>query len=414
MRDTDLYAQILGLHAPWHVTGVDLDRAAGSVTVEVTAVEGVTFACPTCGKPAPGYDRRRRKWRHLDTCQYTTVLEADVPRVNCAEHGVATVAVPWATPGSGYTLLFEALVIDWLKEASVKAVAAQLRVTWGAIDRIMRRAVERGLARQKRQSPSRLCVDETSFQKRHEYVTVVTDPDAGHVLYVADDRKTESLEAFYAGLDDTQKAGIHGVSMDMWAPYINATRRHLPDADEKIGFDKFHVAKLLGDAVDKVRRQEHRRLTSEGSDLLKGSKYAWLSRPENMTHDQRRHFLSLRDSTLKTARAWAIKEMAMGQWHYTSRTWAMKAWKRWLAWALRCRLAPMRAAALTIKRQLWGIINAIVLNLHNGHAESMNSRIQRLKKRACGFRSRDRFRNAILFHLGGLDLYPRLAQVQTA
>lgn len=104
----------------------------------------------------------------------------------------------------------------------------------------------------------------------------------------------------------------------------------------------------------------------------------------------------------------------MGQWHYTSRTWAMKAWKRWLAWALRCRLAPMRAAALTIKRQLWGIINAIVLNLHNGHAESMNSRIQRLKKRACGFRSRDRFRNAILFHLGGLDLYPRPAQVQTA
>lgn len=413
MRDTDLYARILGLHDPWKVVRVDLDPAAGAVTVEVAAAADATFMCPTCGAPSPGYDRRRRKWRHLDTCQFATVLEADVPRVSCAEHGVMTVAVPWATPGSGYTLLFEALAIDWLKEASVKAVAKQLRVTWGAIDRIMQRAVERGLARRERQTPTRLCVDETSFQKRHEYVTVVTDPDSGHVLHVADDRKTESLEAFFAGLDNDQKAAITGVSMDMWAPYINATRRHVPDADEKIGFDKFHVAKLLGDAVDKVRRQEHRQLMADGSDLLKGSKYAWLSRPENMTRDQRRHFLALRASTLKTARAWAIKEMAMGQWHYSSRTWARKAWHGWLGWALRCRLPPMRAAAQTIKRQLWGILNAIVLNLHNGHAESMNSRIQRLKQRACGYRNRDRFRNAILFHLGGLDLYPQ-HQIQRA
>lgn len=414
MRDTDLYAQILGLQAPWQVSHVDLDRSAGSVTVQVAPAEDAVFCCPDCGKPAPGYDRRRRTWRHLDTCQFTTLLEADVPRVRCAEHGVMTVAVPWATPGSGYTLLFEALVIDWLKEASVKAVAQQLRLSWGAIDRIMQRAVERGLARRQRQAPLRLCVDETSFQKRHEYVTVVTDPDLGHVLYVGDDRKTESLEAFYAGLDDAQKAGISGVSMDMWPPYIAATRRHLPAADEKIGFDKFHVAKLLGEAVDKVRRQEHRHLMSEGCDRLKGSKYAWLSRPENMTRDQRQHFMALRDSTLKTARAWAIKNMAMGQWHYRSRTWAMKAWQRWLGWALRCQLAPMRAAAQTIKRQLWGILNAIVLELHNGHAESMNSRIQRLKQRSCGYRNRDRFRNAILFHLGGLDLHPQSARAQGA
>lgn len=414
MRDTDLYAQILGLRMPWRVTGVDLDRAGGSVTVQVAAEEGATFACPTCGGSAPGYDRRRRRWRHLDTCQFTTVLEADVPRVRCAEHGVMTVAVPWATPGSGYTVLFEALVIDWLKEASVQAVAKQLRVTWGVIDRIMQHAVARGLTRRARQAPSRLCVDETSFQKRHEYVTVVTDPDRGHVLHVANDRKTESLEAFYLGLDDAQRAGIVGVSMDMWAPYIAATRRHLPDADQKIGFDKFHVAKLLGDAVDKVRRQENRRLLSEGSDLLKGSKYSWLSRPENMTHDQRLRFMALRHSTLKTARAWAIKDMGMGQWTYRSRTWARKAWNHWLGWALRCRLPPMRSAALTIKRQLWGILNAIVLKLHNGHAESMNSRIQRLKRRACGYRSRDRFRNAILFHLGGLDLYPTPDQHQGA
>lgn len=406
MRDTQLYQQILGLSDPWTVTSVELDRTAGSVQVQVEPRPDAQFSCPTCGKPTPGYDRRTRRWRHLDTCQYTTILEASVPRLSCPEHGVVTVAVPWAEPGSGFTAMFEALVIDWLHEASIQAVARQLRVSWSSIDRIMTRAVARGMARREAVSPQRLCVDETSFQKRHEYVTVVTDPDAGHVLHVADDRKTESLEQFYAGLDAAQKAAIRGVSMDMWPAFITATRRHIPDADRKIGFDKFHVAKLLGDAVDKVRRQEHRSLSADGVGTLKGSKYAWLTNPDNMTDAQHARFTALRHSTLKTARAWALKDMAMQLWDYRSRTWAEKAWRRWLGWAQRCRLRPLRVVANTIRRQLWGILNAIVLDLHNGHAESMNSRIQRLKHRACGFRNRDRFRNAIYFHLGGLQLYP--------
>lgn len=406
MRDTQLYHQILGLSEPWAVSSVELDRSAGNIVVKVEPRPDALFSCPTCGSPAPGYDRRTRRWRHLDTCQYTTILEASVPRLSCPEHGVVTVAVPWAEAGSGFTSLFEALVIDWLHEASIQAVARQLRVSWSSIDRIMARAVARGMARRQAVSPKRLCVDETSFQKRHEYVTVVTDPDAGHVLHVADDRKTESLEQFYAGLDPAQKAAIEGVSMDMWPAFITATRRHIPDADSKIGFDKFHVAKLLGEAVDKVRRQEHKALSADGVGVLKGSKYTWLTNPENMSEAQHARFTALRHSTLKTARAWAIKDMAMHLWNYRSKAWAEKAWRRWLGWAQRCRLGPLQAAAKTIKRQLWGILNAIVLGLHNGHAESMNSRIQRLKHRACGFRNRERFRNAIYFHLGGLQLYP--------
>lgn len=406
MRDTQLYQQILGLNEPWTVTSVDLDRTAGNVLVKVEPRPDAVFSCPTCGKAGPRYDSRTRRWRHLDTCQYTTILEASVPRLSCLEHGVVTAVVPWAEPGSGFTSLFEALVIDWLQEASIQAVARQLQVSWSSIDRIMARAVARGMARRAAVSPRRLCVDETSFQKRHEYVTVVTDPDAGHVLHVADDRKTESLEQFYAGLDAAQKAAIRGVSMDMWPAFITATRRHLPDADSKIGFDKFHVAKLLGEAIDKVRRQENKALSADGVGVLKGSKYTWLTHPDNMTDAQHARFTALRHSTLKTARAWAIKDMAMQLWSYRSRAWAAKAWRRWLSWAQRCRLAPLQVVAKTIKRQLWGVLNAIVLGLHNGHAESMNSRIQRLKHRACGFRNRERFRNAIYFHLGGLQLYP--------
>ncbi|WP_201344986.1 ISL3 family transposase [Thiohalobacter sp. COW1] len=206
----------------------------------------MTWTCPQCGRTSPGYDSRRRQWRHLDTCQYKTVLEAEVPRVQCAEHGVVTVAVPWAEPGSGFTALFEALVIDWLKEASIQAVARQLKLGWGAIDRVMQRAVKRGLKRRTTQSPEYLSVDETAFARRHEYVTVVTDQERGIVLHVADDRKTESLSAYYAELSGEQKANIRAVAMDMWPAYISATEAHIPQAREKIAFDKFHVANERG------------------------------------------------------------------------------------------------------------------------------------------------------------------------
>ena len=110
MRDKDLYAQILGIKSPWQVSSVELNEVEGEVTIEVARESGSRLCCPTCGKESPGYDSRRRRWRHLDTCQYKTILVADVPRVKCEDHGVVTVSVPWAEPGSGFTLLFEALV----------------------------------------------------------------------------------------------------------------------------------------------------------------------------------------------------------------------------------------------------------------------------------------------------------------
>jgi len=194
--------------------------------------------------------------------------------------------------------------------------------------------------------------------------------------------------------------------MDRWPASIKATRAQVPDADNKTAFDKFHVAKYLGDGVDKIRRHEHRHLLQEGDQTLKGSKYQWLRNPHNMSRAQAQNFAALRDSRLKTARAWAMKEMAMDIWRYQTRGWAIKAWKSWFAWAQRCRLEPMKKVAATLKAHLWGILNAITLGVHNGHAESSNARIQRIKARACGFRNRERFRNAIYFHCGGLDLMP--------
>jgi transposase len=407
MRDTEFYRQILGIEAPWTVERVDLNMPEGRVDVYVEHKRGIRWPCPECQTELACRDHsEERAWRHLDTCQFKTFLHARIPRVECPEHGVRQINVPWSLPGSRFTLMFERLVIDWLKDASMAAVARHLDLDWDAAAGVQSRAVARGLQRRKLSPPRRIGVDETSFQKRHEYVTVVCDLDREIVLHVADDHYDGSLDAFYESVGPEGVSQLEVVCMDMWRAYIGATRRHVPDADRKIAFDKYHVASQLGKAVDLVRKSEHRALQAAGDERLKRTKFWWLTNPKNMSETLAKVFEPLKQSTLKTARAWAIKELAMRLWNYSRRGWAEKAWKKWLGWALRCRLSPMRKAAETVRKYLWGILNAILHNANNALAEGMNSRIQEIKRRACGYRNRERFRNAIYFHLGGLDLYP--------
>lgn len=406
MRDTQLYARILGIAPPWTVTDVELDLPHDEVRVRVEHAGG-TLTCPECGEACPGYDRRERRWRHLDTCQYRTILIADVPRVECPEHGVRQVAVPWSEPGGRFTALFEALVIDWLREASIAAVSRRLDLSWDEVDTVLRRAVERGLERRELAPPEHVAVDEVSQRRGHRYLTVVSDRVRGCVLHVEPDRRRSSLAAFYQQLGEDGCAAIESVTMDMWPAYIAATEAHVPGAGRKIAFDKFHVAQHLGEAVDRVRRAEHKRLLAAGDDRLKGTRYHWLKHPANVRErDWHGRFTALRESTLKTARAWAIKEEAMSLWDYRSRTWAHKAWRRWHGWAIRSRLEPVKQVAKMIKRHVHGIVNAVVLKASNALAESINGRIQTVKRMACGFRNTERFQRAIYFHLGHLDMHP--------
>lgn len=403
---TDLYATILGVGAPWYVTDVAVRPKQEDVTVMIEAHSIAQHPCPTCAKPSPGYDTRRRSWRHLDTCQFKTIIIADVPRVKCAEHGVLQIHVAWAEPGSGFTALMEALIIDWLKEASIQAVARLLRLSWDQIDGVMQRAVARGLRRRKFQPLARLCVDETSFQRRHEYVTVVTDPATSSVVYVADGRNQAALEGFWSQWTPEELAAIEVVAMDMSNAFIRSTRDHVPDAERKIAFDRFHVARAINDAVNAVRKEEHRALSAVDYPILKGTRSIWITNPENHTERQDNMFRFLKDIGLKVGRAWAMKETARGLWSYATRGWADRAWKKWISWVMHSGLEPMKKAAKMVRGHLWGILNAVVLKATNAISESVNAKIQWVKYTACGFRNRERFRNAIYFHCGNLDLYP--------
>ena len=275
----------------------------------------------------------------------------------------------------------------------------------------MERAVDRGLARRELSVPKVLGVDETSFQKRHEYVTVVCDPVRAAVLFVADGRSADSLSGFFDPLTPTERARIEAVAMDMSGAYLSAVTRALgPDAHERIVFDKYHVASLLGDAVNKVRREEHKALLQKDDDRLTGTRHLFLMNPWNMSRTQTAELQRLKSSNLKVARAWAIKKTFMDAFAFRQPKRAERALKDVLAWMARSRLAPMVRVARTVRRHFDGIMNAIISGITNATAEAINSRIQWIKKQAAGFRSRERFRKAIYFHLGGLDLYPDQAR----
>lgn len=333
------------------------------------------------------------------------MIEADVPRVSCKDHGVRQVRVPWAESGIGFTALFETMAISWLKVASLSAVAERLRISWHQAWGIMNRAVSRGLERRELQPIEELGIDETSFQKRHEYVTVLVNRADGSVIEILDDRKKATLKDWLQRNHKHLKQ-LRSVSMDMWDAYINAVREVIEGAEDKICFDRFHVAAHFGKALDKVRAAEHRSLLHGGSSPLTRTKHDWLRRKGNGGYRDKVAFLRLTRMNLKTARAWRIKETAGMLWSYRYRGVAERNWRHLLGWISRCRLKPMIRVGRMVRNYLWGIINAIMLRVTNAKVESINAQIQKIKAMACGFRSRARLRTAILFHKGNLPMLP--------
>jgi transposase len=195
--------------------------------------------------------------------------------VYCLEHGVRRVAVPWALSEARCTTAFESHAIDVLLETDVLGASRLLRISWHEAWNLMERAVLRGQKAKRRRVIGQLGVDEKAVAKGHQYVTLVCDLDRSTVEFVADDRRKTSLDAYYQSLTKKQLSGIEAVAMDMWDPFMASTMEYVPQAEFKIVFDRYHVIKYMNDAVDEVRRREHRRLQQADDDTLKGTKYLW-------------------------------------------------------------------------------------------------------------------------------------------
>jgi len=407
VQDTHLYQQLLGLSAPWTVSRVALDVAEKRVVVHVEHGKRATFSCPECGAKCGLHDHdEERTWRHLDSCHFETHLRARVPRVRCPEHGVRLVTVPWAEPRARFTLLFERFAIDVLLETDVAGAAKILGISWDEAHHIMERAVARGLIRREVRAPKQMGIDEKALAKGHRYGTLVNDLDRGVVIEVTEGRTKESLYRALGHYSIDDLAQVEAVAMDMWEPFFNVISDVVSGAADKIVFDRFHIVAHMNEALDQVRRAENKELRAEGQDTLVGTKHLWLYAAENVPAHRRDEFEALRTRTLRTARAWSMKELLRGLWDCTSRKMGEWWWTRWKAWADRCRLTPVRKVAAMIERHLPNVMTYFHHRITNAASESINSVVQLLKKRAFGYRSFPNFRTAILFRCGGLNLYP--------
>ncbi len=407
MRDVELYRYVLGLESPWAVARVELSVKEQRVDVWAEHGDGHRWACSECGTDLPLYDHaEERAWRHLDTCQFLTYLHARPPRVQCPVHGVRQVRLPWAEPHARFTALFERFAIDVLKESDIRGATRILRISWDEAWHVLERAVARGQRAKVSRVPALMGVDEKAIAKGHRYLTLVCDLQAGTVEYMGDDRKQESLDEYWLTLTWAQRAGIRGIAMDMWEPYIQSVLTYVPDGATKIVFDRYHVMAHMGKAVDDVRKREHRALQAEGDETLTGSKYLWLYAAQNLPEKHEPRFLALARLNLQTARAWAIKESLRDLWGYQRVGWARAHWKRWYRWATHSRLAPVIKAAKLIWRHLPNVLTYFAYRITNAVSEGLNSKIQTIKKMAYGFRNTEHFKTAIYFHCGGLQLYP--------
>ena len=380
MQSTALYRRLLDLKTPWMVSRVHISPE-GEVAVSLAHRKGAEFACPECGVHLPVYDHvSARTWRHLDSGSLRTLVEARIPRVACLLHGVRQTEVPWALARTQFTMAFDSWAIDVLREADVLGATRLLRISWDEAWGIMERAVARGQLRKQPQPVAHLGVDEKAIAKGHRYFTVVSNLAEGTVEYVAKDRKQASLDEFYESLSVRQRAGIEAVAMDMWDAYIASTKEHVPRAARKIVFDRFHVMKHMLEAVDAVRKAEHRALQAGGDETLKGTKYLWLYSQENLPEYHEERFACLRKLHLKTGRAWAMKESLRELWGYQRRGWAERHWRRWYYWATHSRLKPVIKVARLIERHLENVLTYFDHRITNAVSEGLNSKIQTIKK----------------------------------
>lgn len=409
MQDKELYQRILGIESPWTVSDVSMDVAAHEICVRLEHPRGEQFKCPECEARLPCHDHaEERRWRHLDSCQFKTIVVARVPRVNCPEHGVKTIAVPWAEKGNRFTILFERFALDVvLATQTIKGACRILRTTWDETWRFVERAVARGHGRKQSLPMPRIGIDEKAFTKGHSYVTMICDIDHGTVESISEGNDADAAKACFSQLSAAQIESVEAIAMDMSAAYVKTAKEALPLAESKIVHDRFHVMQHATKAVDKVRKAEHKRLVADGDERLKGTKYVWLASQEHLSDKQRLVFDEVYDTQLQTGKAWAYKEMLRDLWHHDTAEQAISYFKEWYKRVIHTKLEPMKKVARMIQERLANVVSYCTHRITNAVAEGLNSKIMGIKRRVGGFRNIGNFKTAIYFYCGGLDLHPR-------
>jgi transposase len=400
------YEMLLGLDSSWSVEKVDLNIEELRLDIYIDHVDNGAV-CPECGETRSLYDHSpERTWRHLDTMQFETRIHCKPPRVKCEKHGIITACTPWAGKYSRFTLLFEDFAVKVLTASrSISAAGNLLRLNWEQVQCVMKRAVNRGIERRDNEEIPWIGMDEKSFRKGHNYISVMSDIEGSRVLDVVEGRDGKVAEELInKGLDAHQREMVCGVAIDMSAPYISAIKKNLPHAD--IVHDKFHISKHINDAVNKTRVKEHRAMLKKKDDRLKGTKFLWLKGLEQLDDDSMNQIENMKKAGLNVAKAWYVKEMFKTFWDRRDASFARSYFDFWYREAFATKLPEIQAVARMLKKHLENIITYFDCYITNAFSEGINSMIQAIKANARGFRNFENYRTNILFFCGKLRLAP--------
>lgn len=398
----NVFESALEIPEPWYVFHHELAKEEDTLHVYIEYRRGAEFSCPNCGASGckvHDIQDQDRTWRHLDFWQYRTLLHARMPRVKCESCGkIRTVIIDWARPGAGFSSLFEYHVLSLMAEMPVAAVARKVGEHDTRLWRVFKHYVDKAVENIDVSNVKRIAMDETSRTRGHKYVTIFVDSDTKRAIFITTGKGADVLQEFCQFLDlkGVPRAQIKEFCCDMSPSFISGIEENFPEAS--ITFDKFHVMKLVNEALDKVRREEQ---TTQPE--LKKSRYLWLKNEENLTAKQKQSFAKLKDQDLATGRAYRMK-LSLQRMFTRSFLTSEMYFDEWYNWAVHSQLEPMNKLAKTLKRHKGGILRWFKTKMTNGLLEGINSLVQASKRKARGYRSSENFIAMIYATVNKFDL----------
>jgi len=401
----DFFNLLLDFGDEWVITKVETDHRKMHVYLYLEYISDY-YEDPDTMKAARLYDHvEQREWRHLDILQYKSYVRCRIPRVKCKDGTVKQIALGWANKHDRHTFHFEIRVINLLQATKNQTKTAEfMNCSFRRVNRILHRSTERGMQRRDISTVpfEHISIDEKSFKKGHNYVTVISHPRSGAILDVGEGRDQESVkQLLLSTFDQRQRQSINTVSMDMWKAYINSVEAICPNAE--IVHDKFHLIAYLNKSIDMVRRRE-----VKYNDALIDSRYAILKNEENLTEKQREKFDLIKSANFEVSKVWHIRENFRELFGFCNEE--KEAGQLFVSWAqdsFMQGIKEVNKVVLMFVSHMKGVVNALISNLNNAMAERLNGKIQEIKLVGRGYRKFVNFRSAILFFHGGLDLYPQ-------
>ena len=388
-QETEIFSMALNINKPWRIERIEFNEES-ELHIYIGYIKGTKFECKECGKKCDIHDTKEKTWRHLNFFEHKAYIHCKVPRTKCDNHKVLLMDVPWANSNTGFTQLFEQLVMNLAKKMSILSISRLLKESNGRLWRIVKRYAKEYVESLEFSKVKRIGLDETS-KKGHDYLTVFVDLDTSKIMYIADGKKGSTIDEFRDFF--TERNGvlenIEVVTCDMNMGFTTGIKKAFKNA--KIVYDKFHVIKIINEALDDVRKEELKK-----EPELKKTKYMWLKNKKNLKENQKNNLEKMCKKNLKTAKGYRLK-LAFQDIYNTNytRDIAKLEIDEWINWALHSKLEPFKKVARTIGRKVNGILNYFENRVTNAILEGTNSMIQYIKTRARGYKSTENFKAMI-------------------